>query len=107
MYLLFSVIPKPNPNPSPSPNPNSAQVYLFFSVNASGQFSGMAQMESALDYTNKFGCWAQDKCRSTLQAPAWWRHTSPTRASWGRLSGRLGCATHSGRAAQAAQTVRP
>ena len=70
MYLLFSVIPKPNPNPSPSPNPNPAQVYLFFSVNASGQFSGMAQMESALDYTNKFGCWAQDKCRSTLQAPA-------------------------------------
>jgi len=36
-------------------------VYLFFSVNASGQFSGMAQMDSALDYTNKFGCWAQDK----------------------------------------------
>ena len=68
VYLLFSVIPKPNPSPSPSPNP--AQVYLFFSVNASGQFSGMAQMESALDYTNKFGCWAQDKCRSTLQAPA-------------------------------------
>merc|ERR1719331_5331 len=30
-------------------------IYLFFSVNASGQFSGMAQMESALDYTKKFG----------------------------------------------------
>ena len=40
---------------------NQGPVYLFFSVNASGQFSGMAQMESALDYTNKFGCWAQDK----------------------------------------------
>lgn len=34
-------------------------IYLFFSVNASGQFSGMAQMESAIDYTKKFGCWAQ------------------------------------------------
>lgn len=34
-------------------------VYLFFSVNSSGQFCGMAQMESAFDYTKKFGCWEQ------------------------------------------------
>lgn len=41
-------------------------LYLFFSVNASGQFSGMAQMESALDYTKKFGVWAQDKWSGTF-----------------------------------------
>ena len=41
-------------------------IYLFFSVNASGQFSGMAQMESPLDYTKKFGCWAQDKWAGTF-----------------------------------------
>jgi YTH domain-containing family protein len=41
-------------------------IYLFFSVNASGQFSGMAQMESALDYTKKFGVWAQDKWSGTF-----------------------------------------
>lgn len=41
-------------------------IYLFFSVNASGQFSGMAQMESAIDYTKKFGCWAQDKWSGTF-----------------------------------------
>jgi len=41
-------------------------IYLFFSVNASGQFSGMAQMESTLDYTKKFGVWAQDKWSGTF-----------------------------------------
>jgi len=41
-------------------------IYLFFSVNASGQFSGMAQMESAIDYTKKFGAWAQDKWSGTF-----------------------------------------
>ena len=42
-------------------------IFLFFSVNASGQFSGMAQMESALDYTSKFGSWGQDKWNGTFQ----------------------------------------
>ena len=42
-------------------------IFLFFSVNASGQFSGVAQMESALDYTKKFGCWGQDKWNGTFQ----------------------------------------
>ena len=70
----------PSPFPlSTSPTPSPAQVYLFFSVNASGQFSGMAQMESALDYTNKFGCWAQDKRRRTHHAPARSRHASAPR----------------------------
>jgi hypothetical protein len=34
---------------------------LFYSVNASGQFCGMAQMTSGLDYEKKFGEWSQDK----------------------------------------------
>lgn len=36
-------------------------IYLFFSVNASGQFCGMAQMISALDYNTKSNVWALDK----------------------------------------------
>jgi hypothetical protein len=36
-------------------------IYLFFSVNASGQFCGMAQMLSSLDYEKKCDLWAQDK----------------------------------------------
>jgi len=36
-------------------------LYLFFSVNASGQFCGMAQMSSPLDYDKKCSLWTQDK----------------------------------------------
>lgn len=36
-------------------------IYLFFSVNASGQFCGMAQMTSAVDYNKKYDLWAGDK----------------------------------------------
>jgi len=36
-------------------------IYLFFSVNASGQFCGMAQMVSALDYNTKSNVWELDK----------------------------------------------
>jgi len=36
-------------------------VYLFFSVNASGQFCGMAQMISAVDFSRKATVWAQEK----------------------------------------------
>ena len=42
-------------------------IYLFFSVNASGQFCGLAQMESSLDYTTKFGSWGQDKWNGTFK----------------------------------------
>ena len=49
---------------------NRGPIYLFFSVNASGQFSGLAQMESALDYTKKFGSWGQDKWNGTFQVRA-------------------------------------
>jgi len=36
-------------------------IYLFYSVNTSGQFCGMAQMMSGLDYGKKLDVWAQDK----------------------------------------------
>ena len=50
---------------------NRAPIYLFFSVNASGQFAGMAQMESAIDYTKKFGDWAQSGKMSGTFAIRW------------------------------------
>lgn len=36
-------------------------IYLFYSVNASGHFCGMAQMTSPVDYNASTGVWAQDK----------------------------------------------
>lgn len=36
-------------------------VYLFFSVNGSGHFCGMAQMKSEVDFHTVTGVWAQDK----------------------------------------------
>lgn len=36
-------------------------VYLFFSVNGSGHFCGMAQMMSEVDFNTTTGVWAQDK----------------------------------------------
>jgi len=37
-----------------------APIYLFFSVNGSGCFCGMAKMESLVDYSKSFGAWALD-----------------------------------------------
>jgi hypothetical protein len=42
-------------------------IYLFFSVNASGQFCGMAQMASPLDYEKKSDVWQQDKWNGSFQ----------------------------------------
>lgn len=42
-------------------NESCASVYLFFSINGSGQFCGMAQMMSRVDYESKFEIWSQDK----------------------------------------------
>jgi hypothetical protein len=36
-------------------------VFLFYSVNGSGHFCGMAQMKSEVDFHNATGVWAQDK----------------------------------------------
>jgi len=35
-------------------------LYLFFSVNGSGCFCGLAEMTSALDYDRSFNAWSQD-----------------------------------------------
>ncbi|KAK3088483.1 hypothetical protein FSP39_019734, partial [Pinctada imbricata] len=42
-------------------------IYLFFSVNGSGHFCGMAQMMSHLDYKNDAGVWAQDKWKGKFE----------------------------------------
>ncbi|VDQ16408.1 unnamed protein product, partial [Trichobilharzia regenti] len=36
-------------------------IYLFFSVNGSGHFCGMAEMVSRVDYNARANVWAQDK----------------------------------------------
>ncbi|KAJ8322049.1 hypothetical protein KUTeg_000520 [Tegillarca granosa] len=42
-------------------------IYLFFSVNGSGHFCGMAQMMSNLDYGKIAGVWAQDKWKGQFE----------------------------------------
>jgi len=42
-------------------------VYLFFSVNGSGHFCGMAEMTSAVDYQTSPGVWAQDKWKGQFK----------------------------------------
>ena len=42
-------------------------VYLFYSVNGSGHFCGMAQMMSPLDYNASSSVWAQDKWKGQFE----------------------------------------
>ena len=42
-------------------------VYLFFSVNGSGHFCGVAQMMSEVDFTTITGVWAQDKWKGRFE----------------------------------------
>lgn len=42
-------------------------VYLFFSVNGSGHFCGMAQMMSEVDYNATSNVWAQDKWKGEFK----------------------------------------
>ena len=46
---------------------NQVPVYLFFSVNGSGHFCGMAEMMSRVDYNKKTDVWSQDKWRGCFQ----------------------------------------
>lgn len=41
-------------------------VYLFFSINGSGHFCGMAEMTSEVDFNTKLDFWAQDKWRGKI-----------------------------------------
>lgn len=45
-------------------------VYLFFSVNGSGHFCGMAQMVSAVDYNSNSSVWSQDKWKGQFKVSA-------------------------------------
>ena len=42
-------------------------IYLFYSVNGSGHFCGMAQMMSSLDYMSSSSVWAQDKWKGQFE----------------------------------------
>ncbi|KAF8760058.1 YTH protein [Rhizoctonia solani] len=42
-------------------------IYLFFSVNASGHFCGMAEMLTPVDYTRSSTVWAQDKWKGVFK----------------------------------------
>lgn len=42
-------------------NPGGYPVFLFFSVNASGQFCGVAEMVSSVDFNTSMSFWQQDK----------------------------------------------
>ncbi|GAB0090670.1 YTH domain-containing family protein [Sergentomyia squamirostris] len=42
-------------------------VFLFFSVNGSGHFCGMAQMISCVDYNSNSNVWSQDKWKGTFK----------------------------------------
>lgn len=42
-------------------------VYLFFSVNGSGHFCGIAQMMTAVDYNSVSTVWSQDKWKGTFK----------------------------------------
>ncbi|KAJ8295577.1 YTH domain-containing family protein [Rhodotorula toruloides] len=42
-------------------------IYLFFSVNGSGHFAGMAQMLTPIDYSMSSNVWASDKWKGVLK----------------------------------------
>ncbi|XP_052747587.1 YTH domain-containing family protein 1 isoform X3 [Bicyclus anynana] len=42
-------------------------IYLFFSVNGSGHFCGMARMISAVDYNSNSSVWSQDKWKGQFR----------------------------------------
>jgi len=46
---------------------NLGPVYLFYSVNGSGHFCGVAQMVSPVDYNASSGVWAQDKWKGQFK----------------------------------------
>jgi hypothetical protein len=42
-------------------------IYLFFSVNGSGHFCGVAQMITAVDYNSNSSVWSQDKWKGSFK----------------------------------------
>jgi hypothetical protein len=52
---------------SEKPNHSHMSIYLFFSVNTSGLFSGMAEMVSQVDFDAKSSVWTQDKWKGKFE----------------------------------------
>lgn len=48
-------------------NSGKGPIYLFYSVNGSGHFCGMAEMISHVDYNSNSNIWAQDKWKGQFQ----------------------------------------
>ncbi|KAF5349468.1 hypothetical protein D9757_012438 [Collybiopsis confluens] len=48
-------------------NTGRGPIYLFFSVNASGHFCGMAEMLTPVDYTRSSTVWASDKWKGVFK----------------------------------------
>ncbi|KAH9928210.1 YT521-B-like domain-containing protein [Fomitopsis serialis] len=48
-------------------NAGRGPIYLFFSVNASGHFCGMAEMLTPVDYTRSSTVWASDKWKGVFK----------------------------------------
>lgn len=48
-------------------NQKHVSIYLFFSVNTSGMFSGMAEMISQVDFDAKSDLWTQDKWKGKFE----------------------------------------
>ncbi|CAG8576851.1 24797_t:CDS:2 [Cetraspora pellucida] len=48
-------------------NADKGPIYLFFSVNASGHFCGMAEMLTPVDYTTSSNVWQQDKWKGVFK----------------------------------------
>jgi len=42
-------------------------IYLFFSVNSSGHFCGVAQMITPVDYSSNSSVWSQDKWKGSFR----------------------------------------
>jgi hypothetical protein len=47
--------------------PGQGPIYLFFSVNASGHFCGLAQMVSCVDYSKQSNVWGSDKYKGLFK----------------------------------------
>ncbi|XP_023215238.1 YTH domain-containing family protein 2-like isoform X1 [Centruroides sculpturatus] len=48
-------------------NAGKGPIYLFYSVNGSGHFCGMAEMTSPVDYNSNSNIWAQDKWKGQFE----------------------------------------
>ncbi|CAG8658514.1 23802_t:CDS:2 [Cetraspora pellucida] len=48
-------------------NAGKGPIYLFFNVNSSGYYNGMAEMLTPVDYTTYFSAWTQDRWKGVFK----------------------------------------